>query len=125
MSERRIDWKVVGVALGVCYFVPGLVIAGLLASGIEEILAPYIGQAITTLLAYLIFLVLPIAGGYFAARFSRTNRWSHVLVVGILGAVLSLLVFRATPRAMVVYVVASVALAAFGGLILLGARRQK
>jgi hypothetical protein len=125
MADKRIDWRVIAVALAICYLVPGVVAAGLLAIGLEEILAPYIGQAITTFLAYLIFLVLPVAGGYFAARFSRTSQWSHVLVVGILGALLPLLVFRAPPRAMVIYVVVSVALAAFGGYIKLGARRMK
>ncbi|HEX3138549.1 MAG TPA: hypothetical protein VHQ87_00755 [Rhizobacter sp.] len=112
------------MAIAVCYFIPGVVVAGLIAAGFEDILVPYIGQAITTFLAFLSFLVLPVAGGYFAARISRTRPWSHVLVVGVLGALLSLVAFRGPPRAMAAYIVASVALAAFGGFIRLGATRR-
>lgn len=125
MPGNRIDWRVVALAIAVCYFVPGVVVAGLIAAGLQEILVPYVGEAITTFLAFLSFLVLPVAGGYFAARISRTNPWSHVFVVGILGALLSLVAFRGTPRAMVAYLLASVALAAFGGFIRLGVARKR
>jgi uncharacterized membrane protein HdeD (DUF308 family) len=125
MPGNRIDWRVIALVLVVCYFLPGVVIAGLIAAGFQEIVNPYVGPAITTFLAFLSFLVVPIAGGYVAARLSPARPWGHVLIVGIVGALLSLIAFRATPRAMVAYVLASVVLALFGGYIRLSAARKK
>jgi hypothetical protein len=124
MPSNSIDWKVVALALLVCYFFPGLVVGALLALGLPEAMAPRLGQAPAAFLAFLSFLVPPVAGGYVAARFSRARPWRHVFIVGLLGALLSLVAFRATPRAMVAYVLASIALAAFGGLIRLGGGRK-
>lgn len=116
-TAKPLDWKVVFFALVACYLVPGIVLAALVAL-VQRTLTADALTLMTALLAIASFLVPPVTGGYVAARYARLNVWRHVLVVGVLGAVLSLLAFRAaTPRAMVLYVVASIALAAFGGFI--------
>lgn len=74
--------------------------------------------------AFLALLVPPVAGGYVAARFARRLPRLQVMAVGVLGAVLSLVAFRLSPRAMVVYAVASIALAALGGFIRLRSVKQ-
>lgn len=116
---KTLDWKVVLFVLVVAYVVPGIVLATALAIVNRTLTADAL-TLMTALLAIVSFAVPPVAGGYLAARFAQGQMWRHVLIVGVLGALLSLLVFRASPRAMVLYVMASIALAAFGGYI----RRQ-
>ncbi len=118
---KSLDWKVILFALVACYVVPGILIAGVLAV-IKDNLAPDVWKLTTGLLSLVGFLVPPVSGGYLAARFAKALAWRHVIVVGVLGALLSLLAFRATPRAMLLYALASVALAAFGGFIRLQGR---
>lgn len=120
---KSLDWKVIALALVACYLVPGIVIAGILAV-IQEGLSADAWKLTTGVLSLIGFLVPPVSGGYLAARFAKALPWRHVIVVGVLGALLSLLAFRATPRAMVLYALASVALAAFGGYIWLQGRRK-
>lgn len=120
---RQLDWKVVALALVACYLVPGIVLAGVVAL-VGHVASPDLRNLATALLSIVSFLAPPVAGGYVAARFAPRAPWMHVMVIGVLGAVLSLLAFRATPRAMVLYVLASVALAAFAGFVRLGARRK-
>ncbi|MBX3619852.1 MAG: hypothetical protein KF891_07690 [Rhizobacter sp.] len=120
--SNTLDWKLVLLALVACYLVPGVVIAGVLAS-LRGALAGDAWTLVTAVLAMAGFLVPPVSGGYLAARFARAAPWRHVVVVGVLGALLSLLAFRTSPRAMLLYALASVALAAFGGYIRLQGRR--
>jgi lysylphosphatidylglycerol synthetase-like protein (DUF2156 family) len=120
---KSLDWKVVFLALLVCYLVPGIVLAAALAV-VNRTLSADALTLMTALLAIVSFAAPPVAGGYLTARYARSQPWRHVLIVGALGAVLSLLAFRATPRAMVLYVLASLALAAFGGYIRLQGRRR-
>lgn len=118
---KFLDWKVVLFALVVCYLVPGILLAGVLAL-FEGRLSPDAWKLATGLLALVGFLVPPVSGGYLAACFAKSLPWRHVLIVGVLGALLSLLAFRTSPRAMLLYALASVALAAFGGYIRLQGR---
>lgn len=118
---RPLGWKVVLFVLVAAYLVPGIVLAGLLAV-VERVLVSDALTLATGLLSIVSFLVPPVAGGYLAARFARSHAWRHVFVVGVLGALLSLVAFHASPRAMVFYVLASIALAAFGGFIRLQGR---
>jgi len=112
---RLLDWKVVFFALLGCYILPGILVGTLLATALQEAMPQAVGHPIASFLAFASFLVPPFAGGYFAARFARSLPRLHVLVVGVLGALLSLLAFRASPRAMAAYAVTSLALAALGG----------
>lgn len=116
VAPKSLDWKVVFFALVACYVVPGIVIGGVLAV-INDRLSPDTWKLVTGVLALVGFLVPPVSGGYLAARYARERPWRHVVVVGVLGALLSLLAFRTSPRAMVLYALASVALAAFGGYV--------
>jgi hypothetical protein len=75
------------------------------------------GQAMASFFAFLALLVPPVAAGYVAARFARQLPRLQVMAVGVLGWVLSLVVFRTSPRAMFAYIIASIALAALGGFI--------
>lgn len=118
---KSLDWKVVLFVLVVAYLVPGIVLAATVAI-VNRTLSADALTLMTALLAIVSFTVPPVAGGYLAARFARGQVWRHVLIVGALGALLSLLAFRASPRAMVLYVLASIALAAFGGFIRLQGR---
>ena len=97
---RLLDWKVIFFALLACYVLPGILVGTLLATAFQEAMPQSVGHPIASFLAFVSFLVPPVAGGYFAARFARTLPRLHVLIVGALGAVLSLLAFRASPRAM-------------------------
>lgn len=121
---RSLDWKVVLFALVAAYLVPGIVLAGLVAV-VDRTLASDALTLATALLSIVSFLLPPVAGGYLAARYAHRDAWRHVLVVGVLGALLSLLAFHASPRAMLLYVLASIALAAFGGFIRLQGRLGK
>lgn len=123
-SLSRLDWKVLALALVGCYLVPGILIGGVLAAALGNAVPPHVRDGVTGLLSLVSFFAPPVAGGYVAARFAPRAPWLHVLVVGVVGAVMSLVAFRATPRAMVAYGLASLALAAFGGYIRLGGRRQ-
>lgn len=114
---RFLDWKVVFFALLGCYILPGILVGTLLATALQEAMPQSIGHTIGSFLAFVSFLVPPVAGGYFAARFARALPRLHVLVVGVLGALLSLLAFRASPRAMAAYAVTSLVLAALGGYL--------
>jgi hypothetical protein len=118
---RLLDWKVVFFALLACYVLPGILVGTLLATALQEVMPQSTGHAIGSFLAFVSFLVPPIAGGYVAARFARSLPLLHVLVVGVLGALLSLLAFRASPRAMVAYALTSLVLAALGGYMRLKA----
>ncbi len=124
LPEQRLHWKVIVRVLAICYFVPGLAAAALLAAGLQQAIVQHVGQAVAAFLGLLGLLLPPIFGGWFAARWAPALPWRHVFVVGVLGALLSMLAFRVTPRAMVVYALASVALAAFGGYIRLGGGRR-
>lgn len=119
---RSLDWKVVFFALVACYLMPGIVLGGVLAV-IQDMLSADAWKLTTGVLAMVGFLVPPVSGGYLAARFAKTRPWRHVVVVGVLGALLSLLAFRTSPRAMLFYALGSVALAVFGGYIRLQGRR--
>lgn len=114
---RVLDWKVVFFALLACYVLPGILVGTVLAAAVQEAMPQAAAQPIASLLAFASFLVPPIAGGYFAARFARSLPRLHVLVVGVLGALVSLLAFPASPRAMAAYAVTSVVLAALGGYV--------
>ncbi|MBC7994624.1 MAG: hypothetical protein H7Z15_15450 [Rhizobacter sp.] len=114
---RLLDWKVVFFALLACYVLPGILVGTLLATVLQETMPQAVGNPIASILAFVSFLIPPVAGGYFAARFARSLPRLHVLVVGALGAVLSLLAFRASPRAMAAYALTSLALAALGGFM--------
>lgn len=118
---KSLDWKVIAFALVAAYLVPGIVLAGLLAV-VDRVLASDTLTLVTGLLSIVSFALPPVAGGYLAARFARGHAWWHVGVVGVLGALLSLVAFHASPRAMLLYVLASVALAAFGGYVRLQGR---
>lgn len=119
--QKPLDWKVIAFALVACYVVPGIVLGGVMAV-IEDRLSHDAWKLTTGVISMVGFLVPPVSGGYLAARFAKALAWRHVIVVGVLGALLSLLAFRATPRAMLFYALASVALAAFGGFIRLQGR---
>lgn len=122
VALKSLDWKVVVFALVAAYLVPGIVLATLLAVVDRTLTADALTLA-TGLLSIVSFLLPPVAGGYLAARFAHGHAWRHVAVVGALGALLSLLAFfHATPRAMLLYGMASIALAAFGGYIRLQGR---
>lgn len=114
---RLLDWKVIFFALLACYVLPGILVGMVLATAFQEVMPQAASHPITSFLAFASFLVPPFAGGYFAARFARTLPRLHVLVVGVLGALVSLLAFRASPRAMAAYAVTSVVLAALGGYV--------
>lgn len=116
LALKTLDWKVVAFALVAAYLVPGIVLAGLLAV-VDRVLTSDALTLATGLLSIVSFLLPPVAGGYLAARYAHDHAWRHVIVVGVLGALLSLLAFHATPRAMLLYVLASIALSAFGGYI--------
>lgn len=118
---RLLDWKVVFFALLGCYVLPGILVGTLLATVLQETMPQAVGNPIASFLAFVSFLVPPVAGGYFAARFARSLPRFHVLVVGVLGALLSLLAFRASPRAMAAYALTSLVLAALGGYLRLRA----
>lgn len=120
---KSLDWKLVLFALVVCYLLPGIVLAGVLAA-INGTLSRDLWTLVTAVLSIVGFLVPPVSGGYVAARFARSRPWRHVVVVGVLGALMSLLAFRTSPRGMLLYALASVALAAFGGYIRLQGRRS-
>jgi hypothetical protein len=120
-ASTSLDWKVILFALVACYLVPGIVLAGVLAV-IKDTLSADAWKLTTGVLAMVGFLVPPVSGGYLAARFAKTLPWRHVIVVGVLGALLSLLAFRTSPRAMLFYALGSVALAVFGGYIRLQGR---
>lgn len=120
---KSLDWKLVLLALVACYLVPGIVLAALVAVANHSLTADALTLA-TALLSIVSFLVPPVAGGYLAARYARSAAWRHVVVVGVMGALLSLLAFRASPRAMLLYVLASIALAAFGGYVRLQGRAR-
>jgi MFS family permease len=122
--QKPLDWKVIAFALVACYVVPGIVLGGVMAV-IEDRLSHDAWKLTTGVISMVGFLVPPVSGGYLAARFAKALAWRHVIVVGVLGALLSLLAFRATPRAMLLYALASVALAAFGGFIRLQGRPRK
>lgn len=113
---RSLDWKLVFFTLAACYLVPGIVIAGVLAI-VKDSLSLDTWKLVTGVLALVGFFVPPVSGGYLAARYARRHPWRHVVVVGVLGALLSLLAFRTSPRAMLLYALASLALAAFGGYV--------
>ncbi|MBL0728875.1 hypothetical protein [Piscinibacter sp. HJYY11] len=119
--NKPLDWKVLLFVLVVAYLVPGIVLAAALAL-VNRTLSADALTLMTALLAILSFALPPVAGGYLAARHARSHAWRHVLVVGVLGALMSLLAFRVSPRAMVLYVLASIALAAFGGYVRLQGR---
>lgn len=120
---KSFDWKLILFVLVACYVVPGIAIAGVLAV-IKDTLSPDLWTLVTAVLSIVGFLAPPVSGGYLCARFAKTQAWGHVLVVGVVGALLSLLAFRATPRAMLLYALASVALAAFGAYIRLQGRAK-
>jgi MFS family permease len=121
---KHIDWKVVVLTLLTCYVVPTVLVSTLLAFSLQDSMAAHAGQAMASFSAFLALLVPPVAGGYVAARFARRLPRLQVMAVGVLGAVLSLVAFRLSPRAMVVYAVASIALAALGGFIRLRSVKQ-
>lgn len=118
---RLLDWKVVFFALLACYVLPGILVGTLLATALQEAMPQSLGHTIGSFLAFVSFLVPPVAGGYFSARFAPALPRLHVLVVGVLGALLSLLAFRASPRAMAAYAFTSLVLAALGGFMRLRA----
>ena len=122
--QKPLDWKVIAFALVACYVVPGIVLGGVMAV-IEDRLSHDAWKLTTGVISMVGFLVPPVSGGYVAARFAKALAWRQVIVVGVLGALLSLLAFRTTPRAMLLYALASVALAAFGGFIRLQGRPRK
>ncbi|MET0334355.1 MAG: hypothetical protein ABW190_08785 [Rhizobacter sp.] len=113
---KPLQWKLVFFVLAACYLVPGVALATVLM-GVHRFFTGDALNIATAVVAMTGFLVPPVSGGYVTARFASIRPWRHVLVVGALGALLSLLAFRTSPRAMVLYALASVALAAFGGFI--------
>ena len=114
---KHIDWKVVLLTLLACYGVPAALVGAASALGWQHAMPSQAGQAMASFFAFLALLVPPVAAGYVAARFARQLPRLQVMAVGVLGGVLSLVVFRTSPRAMLAYIIASIALAALGGFI--------
>ncbi|XAH23173.1 hypothetical protein AAFF27_24850 [Xylophilus sp. GW821-FHT01B05] len=85
----RLDWKVVFFAVLGCYVLPWLVLGTLVlavvpsegdAGAIIGWTGVYLGM---TALIYVI--AMPLAGGYFTARFCKNRPQLHVLLVVVLG----------------------------------------
>jgi hypothetical protein len=124
MSLRHLDWKVIVLTLAACYGVPAVVIGGVLVATGHDTIPLNAEQVLVGVLAMVSFLVPPVAGGYVAARFARERPRLHVFVVGALGALLSLLAFRSSPRAMIAYALGSLLLASFGGFLQMQGKRR-
>lgn len=118
----ELDWKVLLFACLGCYVLPWLVV-GILVSASR----PYDGVDITgwrlALLGLQAFVVpviaMPLAAGYFTARFCANRPHLHVLLVVSLGTVALLAVHRGPMVAHAIMFVASLAIAALGAFIVL------
>lgn len=118
---RDLDWKLLFFAFLGCYVLPWLVF-GTLASAVF----PAEGSAISGwrlvlfnffLAAY--FVAIPLAAGYFIARFSKSRPQLHVLLVVVLGAAAVTLVTENSLLVQAAMFVASLAFASLGAFVVL------
>ncbi len=119
---HRIDWKVLLFALLGCYVLPWMVF-GILASATyppDDGLPIYITGWRKVLLGAefaLHYIGMPLAAGYFTARFSTNRPQLHVLLVALLGFGASLLVHRTAWGTHAIILVVSLAVAALGAFV--------
>ena len=98
---QHFDWKVVLYALIGCYAIPALVLGTLLLSTLSE---PWPGsQLLAGFLVAIYFLVPPLAGGYFTARYAHSLLQLHVLLVAALGFAVAVIFSRASVGMFAVY----------------------
>jgi hypothetical protein len=121
---KHIEWKLVFLALLACYVAPAFLVGTVFAVVLHEAFPSQTGQALASFVSFVALLAPSMVGGYVAARFAQHLPWLQVLAVGVLGSAFSVAFFRASPRAMVVYALACIVLAGFGGFVRLRAVRR-
>jgi hypothetical protein len=124
MYLRHLEWKLIFLALLGCFLVPAFLISTVLATVLQDAVPHGVRDGVSALLAFAGFLLPPVLGGWFTAKYARSLPRMHVLVVGGLGAVLSLLAFHSSPRAMAAYAIATLALTFLSGSIKLAGPRK-
>ena len=88
---RQLDWRVVFFALVACYGLPWL-LSGAVVYVAEDKGGFEWRESVLDAYVYLYFLAMPLAAGYFTARYSKNRPQLHVLLVVLLGAAASMLV---------------------------------
>jgi hypothetical protein len=87
---RQIDWKTLCGAWLLCYVIPFLAIASLIGASFHSDSDHTAGIWTFVFLSYFIiyFFGMPVAAGYFTARFAKNRPRLHVLVVTAVAALI-------------------------------------
>jgi ABC-type molybdate transport system permease subunit len=114
---KHIDWKLVFFSILAGYVAPAFLVNPLLGLAYDAVGRSQDGQSIFSLVITVMMILPPVAAGYFSARFARTLPRLQVLVVGVVGAGLSLVFFRSSLLVMAGYAIGCLALTCLGGFM--------
>ncbi|RJP64419.1 MAG: hypothetical protein C4535_17415 [Comamonadaceae bacterium] len=118
---RELDWKLLFFAFLGCYLIPWLVVGTLVSAIIPADGTAISGWKQVVLNSYLAvyFVAMPLAAGYFTARFSKNRPQLHVLLVVLLGTVAVMFVTSNSLSVQAVLFAASLAVASLGAFVVL------
>ena len=118
---RDLDWKLLFFALLGCYLLPWLFLGTLLSAVLPADGSTIAGWRLVlfNIFLALYFLAMPLAAGYFTARFSKNRPQLHVLLVVSLGTVAVMLVSQNSLLAQAAMFIASLAVASLGAFVVL------
>lgn len=112
---KHIDWKLAFFSILACYVAPAFLINPLLGLAYDLVGKSQDGQSLFSLIITVAMVIPPVAAGYFSARFARKLPRLQLFVVGVLGALLSLVFFRSSLLVMTGYALGCFALTCLGG----------
>ena len=123
---RGIDWKLLLFAWLACYAVPWLASSVLLSALITQD-GVVSGWRLVAFNSYLVlhFLCMPLAAGYFTARYAKNRPQLHVLLVVVLGFVALCSVSSSPFLAQAIAAVASLAMASLGAFVHVRSRNSE
>ena len=117
---RQIDWRLLFFGFAACYAIPWLLF-GMLVSAAVPVGVALSGWQQLLLSSYLVvyFLAMPLAAGYFTAKFAKNRPQLHVLLLVLLGSVAVMLVSSNSLAVQLGMSVLSLAMASLGAFVVL------
>ena len=122
---RNLDWRVLFFAFLACYVLPWPLFGAVFYSDIaDEGAISGLREVVLEVYFYLHFLAMPLAAGYFTARYAKNRPQLHVLLVVLLGTCASMLARPDSLAVQAVVGLVSLLMASLGAFVVLrGARR--
>jgi len=123
---RELDWKLLFFGFVGCYLIPWFVFGAFASIALPSDGTAIAGWRLLLLNSYFFvyFVAMPIAAGYFTARFAKNRPQLHVLLVVLLGTVAILLTSHSSLGLQAAMFLLSLVVASLGAFLVLRKEKQ-